>query len=115
MSISDDDGSTWSIVARNLPEHATNPIHTDVGAQAAGFERALVAGVTTYAYAVHPLIDRWGAAWVSGGMASLRLRSPVFDGDVIRFPTRADDGADEGHVSAHTPRQEAACVPSGRR
>ena len=38
------------VVAQNLPEHARNPIHTDEGARAAGFDRALVAGVTTYAY-----------------------------------------------------------------
>ena len=37
----------WSVKAQNLPEHARNPIHTDAGAQAAGFPRALVAGVTT--------------------------------------------------------------------
>ena len=37
----------WSVTAQNLPEHARNAIHTDEGAQAAGFPRALVAGVTT--------------------------------------------------------------------
>ena len=28
--------ATWTVTARNLPEHARNPIHTDAGAQAAG-------------------------------------------------------------------------------
>ena len=47
-----------AVVARNLPEHARNAIHTDAGARAQGFPRALVAGVTTYAYLVHPAIDQ---------------------------------------------------------
>ncbi len=55
----------WSIKAQNLPEHARNPIHTDAGAQAAGFPRALVAGVTTYAYLTHPLIVAWGEDWLA--------------------------------------------------
>ena len=50
----------WSIVARNLTDHASNPIHTDAGARAAGFPRALVAGVTTYTYCVHPIAEHWG-------------------------------------------------------
>ncbi|SVB41331.1 uncharacterized protein METZ01_LOCUS194185, partial [marine metagenome] len=40
---------SWSVRARNLPEHARNPIHTDEGGRAAGFDAALVAGVTVYA------------------------------------------------------------------
>jgi acyl dehydratase len=84
---------TWSIVARNLPEHARNPIHTDAGARAAGFERALVAGVTSYAYALHPVIARFGMDWVERGSARVRFRSPVFDGDRVEFPvTERDDG-----------------------
>ena len=39
----------WRLVARNLPAHAGNPIHTDVGARAAGYPSALVAGVTVHA------------------------------------------------------------------
>jgi hypothetical protein len=38
------DPMPWTVVARNLPEHARNPIHTDAGAHAAGLPRALVAG-----------------------------------------------------------------------
>ncbi|MCX6532667.1 MAG: hypothetical protein NTW34_00525 [Actinobacteria bacterium] len=56
--------TSWQIIAGNLPEHARNPIHTDDGAQAAGFPRALVAGVTTYAYLTHPLIVAWGRDWL---------------------------------------------------
>jgi MaoC like domain len=78
----------WSIVARNLPEHANNSIHTDEGARAAGFERALVAGVTSYAYCLHPVIEHFGLGWLSTGEAEVRFRSPVFDGDQVSFPLK---------------------------
>jgi acyl dehydratase len=75
--------STFSIIAANLPEHARNAIHTDAGAQAAGFPRALVAGVTTYAYLTHPIVVAWGLDWLRAGTAEVRFRSPVFDGDAL--------------------------------
>jgi acyl dehydratase len=90
---------TWSVVAQNLPEHARNPIHTDAGAQAAGFPRALVAGVTTYAYLTHPLLAAWGADWLAGGGAEVRFRRPVFDGDLVRCEVSPDvDGGVDGGV-----------------
>jgi acyl dehydratase len=78
--------NAWSIVARNLPEHEMNPIHTDAGARAAGFERALVAGVTSYAYCLHPVVDHFGLTWVERGASEVRFRAPVFDGDLVSFP-----------------------------
>jgi acyl dehydratase len=88
----------WSIVARNLAEHANNAIHTDEGAKAAGYPAALVAGVTSYAYALHPVIERFGDDWIANGSATVRFRSPVFDGDHLRAPTteRSDGGIDVG-------------------
>jgi acyl dehydratase len=82
----------WSIVAQNLPEHARNRIHTDEGAQEAGFPRALVAGVTTYAYLTHPLAVAWGLDWVAGGGGEVRFRRPVFDRDAVRCEITATDG-----------------------
>jgi acyl dehydratase len=72
----------WTVRAINLPEHATNPIHTDAGAQAGGFPRALVAGVTTYAYLTHPVVEAH-PAWLRSGAGELRLLAPVFDDDEI--------------------------------
>lgn len=82
--------SPWKIVARNLPDHGSNPIHTDSGAQAAGFPRALVAGVTTYTYCVHPLVSHWGLEWARIGSAEVTFSSPVFDGETLAFPVTAD-------------------------
>lgn len=81
----------WSAVAQNLPEHAHNTIHTDEGARAAGFAGALVAGVTTYAYLLHPLIEAWGLDWVAKGGCELRLRAPVLQNDLVRCVPRAGD------------------------
>ena len=74
---------SWSVNAINLPDHADNIIHTDAGARAAGFERALVAGTTIYAYLTHVPAAAWGIDWVQGGGGELRLRRPVFDNDPV--------------------------------
>ncbi|MEY4174454.1 MAG: hypothetical protein RI900_1619 [Actinomycetota bacterium] len=94
----------WQVVARNLPEHARNPIHTDAGAQAAGFPRALVAGVTTYGYLTQPLITAWGLDWVAGGGGEVRFRRPVFDGDLVRCVVSRD--GDDVVVQAVTDEPE---------
>ena len=84
---------TWTVTARNLAEHATNAIHTDAGAIAAGFESALVAGVTTYAYLTHPLVAAWGTDWLSRGGGEVRFRVPVFaEHQVDCVPTALDGG-----------------------
>lgn len=83
----------WTVTARNLPQHARNPIHTDAGAQAQGFPRALVAGVTTYAYLTHPVVAAWGEPWLGGGGGELRLRRPVFDTDEVTCRPTPDGDA----------------------
>ena len=95
----------WSIVAQNLPEHARNPIHTDAGAQAAGFPRALVAGVTTYAYLTHPLIVAWGEDWLTRGGGEIRFRRPVFDQDVLRCVPIVEDDAVSVQAITSEPEQ----------
>jgi acyl dehydratase len=94
----------WSVEARNLPEHAGNPIHTDDGARAAGFPAALVAGVTTYAYLTRPAVAAWGLDWLTRGGGEVRFRAPVFAGDEVRCTPRCEDGT--WHVDAICPAQE---------
>lgn len=93
----------WSVEARNLPEHAGNPIHTDAGARAAGFSAALVAGVTTYAYLTHPAVTAWGREWLEHGGAEVRFRAPVLAGDRVDCTPRLEDG--RWHVDAICPAQ----------
>lgn len=99
-----DELRNWSVTARNLPEHAGNPIHTDVGAQAAGFARALVAGVTTYAYLTHPVVAAWGRDWLEHGGGEVRFRAPVEADETVECTPRHD--GDGWHVDAVCPAQE---------
>lgn len=97
--------TTWTVRARNLPEHADNAIHTDAGAQAAGFPSALVAGVTTYVYLTRPLVAAWGLDWLGGGGGEVRFRAPVFaDAEVRCVPTAGAD--DDVLVEAVCPTEE---------
>lgn len=89
----------WSTPAINLPDHADNLVHTDAGARAAGFERALVAGTTVYAYMTHPIMAAWGVNWLSGGGGELRLRKPVFDLDHVDCTLAATEDSQEPNVS----------------
>jgi len=98
----------WQVVARNLPEHARNPIHTDAGARAAGFPRALVAGVTTYGYLTQPLITAWGEQWVAHGGGEVRFRRPVFDGDLVRCVISPADDAVLVQAVTDEPQQPRA-------
>ncbi|MFN8023226.1 MAG: MaoC/PaaZ C-terminal domain-containing protein [Acidimicrobiales bacterium] len=100
----------WTVVAQNLPEHARNPIHTDAGAQAAGFPRALVAGVTTYAYLTHPLLAGWGLDWLAGGAAEVRFRRPVYDGDTLRCVPSIDGDGVVVRAETDEPEQPRAMV-----
>lgn len=112
---------SWAVVAQNLPEHARNPIHTDAGAQAAGFPRALVAGVTTYAYLAHPPMVAWGEAWIASGGGEVRFRRPVFDGDVVRCTSTIDgdgvlvaaitDEPDQPRAAFRAVRRAASAAP----
>lgn len=94
--MADMEPAAWSVIARNLPDHAGNAIHTDAGARAAGFPGALVAGVTTYAYLTHPVVEAWGNEWLANGTAEIRFRAPVFHGDSLEL--RPSPGADGGAV-----------------
>jgi len=96
--------SSWTVTAANLPEHADNAIHTDAGARAQGFTSALVAGVTTYAYLTHPLVEAWGVDWLTRGGGEVRFKAPVAaDATVECRATPTDDGAT---VEAVCPAEE---------
>ena len=89
------DPTTWSVRARNLPEHARNPIHTDEGGRAAGFDAALVAGVTVYAYLTRPIVEAWGEGWLRRGGAHVEFLAPVQAADRVDCVPVVVDGATE--------------------
>lgn len=90
----------WSTAAVNLSDHADNLIHTDAGARAAGFDRALVAGTTVYAYMTRPIVEAWGVDWLGGGGGELRLRKPVFDNDRVDCTVGDAPAGADGLVTA---------------
>ena len=83
--------STWSVHAKNLPEHSLNPIHTDEGGKAAGFDGALVAGVTVYAYLTNPILTLWGVDWLREGSSVVEFKSPVLADELVECITVLDD------------------------
>ncbi len=105
---------TWSTTAVNLADHADNVIHTDEGARAAGFERALVAGTTVYAYMTHPLVVAWGTEWLTSGGGELRLRRPVFDGDRVDVTIGTDQQDGDVVVAAEVGGEPRATLEAWR-
>ena len=83
--------STWSVHAKNLPEHSRNPIHTDEGGKAAGFDGALVAGVTVYAYLTNPILTLWGVDWLREGSSVVEFKSPVLADELVECVTVLDE------------------------
>ena len=83
----------WAIAAVNLAEHADNPVHTEAGGLAAGYDGAVVAGTTIYAYLSRPAAAAWGEDWVLGGTATVRFRCPVLADEQVNVePIDATDG-----------------------
>lgn len=67
-----------------------NPVHAEGGgAQAAGFDRPIVGGVSSYAWAVAAVVELLGESWLQLGWAEFRLRLPVFAGDTVRATATA--------------------------
>lgn len=58
-----------------------NPIHAEGGAEAYGYERPIVAGLSSYGWAAAAMIELLGEQWLDLGWADLALRRPVFAGD----------------------------------
>ena len=74
--------TTYRVEAYNLSHASENKIHDDAVARKLGFVGGLVPGVEVYAYACHPVVQRWGRAWLERGQMECRLLKPVYDGHV---------------------------------
>lgn len=83
------------VTARNLAADTENRIHSDDVARRYGFEGGLVAGITTYAYLIRPVAERWGEAWLARGTFRVRLLHPVYDAETIEVMARPVDGSEQ--------------------
>jgi acyl dehydratase len=85
---------SWAAQVPNLAEHADNPVHTDEGGRAAGYEAAIVAGTTVYALMTHVPAAAWGLDWIARGGSEVRFRAPVLADQTIDFvPTQTESGS----------------------
>jgi len=81
-------GTSYRIEAYNLSHASENKIHDDTVAQRLGFAGGLVPGVEVYAYACHPVVRRWGRAWLEHGRMECRFLKPVYDGRIAEVTAR---------------------------
>src|SRR5215467_2974648 len=58
---------TYRVETYNVSHASENKIHDDAVARQLGFASGLVPGVEVYAYACHPIAQRWGRAWLERG------------------------------------------------
>src|SRR5215467_6099746 len=73
---------TYRVEAYNVSHASENKIHDDAVARQLGFAGGLVPGVEVYAYACHPIAQRWGRIWLERGSIELRFLKPVYDGRI---------------------------------
>jgi hypothetical protein len=89
------EATTYTVEAYNLSHASENKIHDGSVAQTLGFSGGLVPGAEVYAYACHPVVARWGRAWLKGGRMECRFLKPVYDGQQVVVTAReASDGLD---------------------
>ncbi len=78
----------YRVRAHNMATTSANKIHDDAIAREYGFAGGLVPGVEVYAYMTHPVVQRLGRDWLTGGSMHVRLRRPVYDGREASVTTR---------------------------
>ena len=77
-----------------------NRMHSDEVARAHGFKGALVPGVTVFSHMTHPLVERYGEAWLARGTAEVSFARPAYEGDWLTISTAAD-ASEKGGGAAH--------------
>jgi hypothetical protein len=91
----------YLVTAKNYSEDSENRIHSDEIAKKFGFRGALVPGVAVYGYMTHPLVERFGAQWLSQADTEVRLLKPTYDGEQMSISATEQDNRLQ--VSSHGP------------
>ena len=73
----------YRVRARNCSTDSENTIHADEAARQYGFQGGLVPGIVVFGYAIKPLLDAYGLAWLERGSVRIKLQQPVYDGDDV--------------------------------
>lgn len=72
---------TEFVAIEDPPEiQRANPIHAE-GAAAYGYDRPIVAGLSSYGWAMAAVIELLGEAWLDVGWSDMAFPRPVFTGD----------------------------------
>lgn len=83
---------------RNNSPASGNKIHSDDGARAMGFAKALVPGNAVYAHIEPVITGAFGEHWWTRGAAEVRFMSPAYEGETL-VVTAADAPGRLGVVS----------------
>ncbi|MCZ6852314.1 MAG: MaoC family dehydratase, partial [Gammaproteobacteria bacterium] len=89
----------YQVIARNFSQATENKIHDDEIARQYGFEGALVPGVAVYGHLTHPLVEKFGEAWLSHSLGSVRFLKPAYHGDRLDI-SHVEDAAGH-HARCH--------------
>jgi acyl dehydratase len=98
-----DTATTESIAIADPPEiQKANPIHAE-GAAAYGYDRPIVAGLSSYGWAAASVIELLGEEWLDAGWADMAFLRPVFAGDrLVTTATRTGGQAGPDDASGAT-------------
>jgi acyl dehydratase len=102
------DAATYTVEAYNISHASENKIHDDTVARKLGFSGGLVPGVEIYAYACHPVVRRWGRAWLERGRMECRFLKPVYDGHLANVTAK-----DAGEVLDVTLQSDGVLCATG--
>ena len=87
--------ATYTVEAYNVSHASENKIHDDSVAKKLGFTGGLVPGVEVFAYSTHPVVARYGRAWLQRGKMEARFVKPLYDGHMATVTAvDAGDGLD---------------------
>ena len=99
--------STYSVSAYNLSQASENKIHDDTVAQKLGFTGGLVPGVEVFAYMTHPVVAKWGKAWLEHGAMQGGFQKPLYDG---RLGVVTASDADNGKLALRLDSEGVQCA-----
>ena len=105
-----------TVTAHNDATDSGNPMHDDAAARALNFKGGLVPGINVAGYMTHPLVSHFGAQWLSSGTMQVRLRRPVYAGEVVNVSAElrsGDGGQDVLEVHVSNPAGEVCAVGLG--